>query len=126
MRKSSPDRYITMLTKSLVLSFLITLVFFVIYALILTYSSLSESTIPAVNTAIMITSVSAGSISMTKKVHNRGWLNGGLVGILYMIVIVIFSSLYNRTFCMDSYVFIKSLIGLFSGVISGIIGINLK
>lgn len=126
MRKSNSDSYIMKITKSLVLSFLITVVFFIVYALILTYSSLSEETIPTINTVIMIISILVGSISMSMKVNNKGWLNGGIVGILYMVIIIIFSSFYNKTFAMDSYILIKSLIGLIVGVISGIIGINLK
>lgn len=125
-RAKKSDNYIMSLVKSLALAFVITLLFFIIYAVVLTYSRMSEQTIPATNTVILIISIAVGSIHMTRKVHSKGWLNGAVVGVLYMILIILTSSLYNNQFCLDSYIVVKSLIGVFVGVISGIIGINLK
>jgi putative membrane protein (TIGR04086 family) len=66
-----------------------------------------------------------GSTS-TRGVKNKGWLNGGIVGMIYMLVLYLASSLVFNDFTVDNYVITMGLIGIFTGAIGGIIGINIK
>jgi len=81
------------------------------------------------STAVIITTllsiVIAGWIS-TKNVKSKGWLNGAIVGFIYMLILYLVSSIVYREFAINSYVLILLGIGILSGSIGGILGINLK
>jgi putative membrane protein (TIGR04086 family) len=112
--------------RGLLISYLITIPTFIIFALILTYTSFPEMLIsPAVVITTMISILTAGSTS-TRGVKNKGWLNGGIVGMIYMLVLYLASSLVFNDFTVDNYVITMGLIGIFTGAIGGIIGINIK
>lgn len=112
--------------RGLLISYLITIPTFIIFALILTYTNFPEMLIsPAVVITTMISILTAGSTS-TRGVKNKGWLNGGIVGLIYMLVLYLVSSLVFNDFTVNNYVVTMELIGIFTGAIGGIIGINIK
>ena len=112
--------------KSLALSFIFTLVLVLIVSILLTYTPLKESRIPLLNTIIMIISITVGSIYIAIKIGERGWLNGGLVGILYFLILVLLNYLFIKPFVFDVYSISKFFISLVTGIIGGMIGINIK
>ena len=112
--------------KSLALSFIFTLVLVLIVSILLTYTPLKESRIPLLNTIIMIISITVGSIYIAIIIGDRGWLNGGLVGILYFLILVLLNYLFIKPFVFDVYSISKFFISLVTGIIGGMIGINIK
>ncbi len=114
------------IAKSLTLSFIITLVLIIVVSLLLTYTSLKESRIPLLNTIVMIISITIGSIYMAINMEENGWLYGGIVGALYFIVLVLLNYLFIKPFVFDIYSLSKFFIALVTGIIGGVIGINIK
>ncbi|GFN36311.1 TIGR04086 family membrane protein [Tepidimicrobium xylanilyticum] len=112
--------------KSLVLSFTITLVLILIISLLLTYTSLKESKIPLLNTVIMIISITFGSMYMAIKMEENGWLYGGIVGALYFVLLVLLNYFFIKPFVFDIYSLSKFFVALVTGIIGGVIGINIK
>jgi putative membrane protein (TIGR04086 family) len=80
---------------------------------------------PLINTIIMMVSITTGSIYAGKKINEKGWVNGGLVGILYYMILVILSIILLKTFSIDLFSITKLFIAFITGVIGGIIGINI-
>lgn len=121
------ESYGIILGKSLLISIVISLILLIVYAIILRYSNLPEKTISFIDTLIMGIAIVSGSIYVTKKVNNKGWLNGGIVGILYVLLLVIIFSIFKiDNFRFDSYVLFKVIIGMIIGVIGGMIGVNMN
>lgn len=118
--------YIKHLFKALVLSYILTLILILIMSLLLTYTSLKESNIPLLNTIIMIISISFGGLYIAIKVEENGWLNGGILGILYFLILVFLNYLFVKPFTFDIFSISKFLISLITGIIGGVLGINLK
>jgi putative membrane protein (TIGR04086 family) len=118
--------YSISLIKSILLSYLVTFAFFFVFAIILTYTSLSDSTIPTLNSIVMIVSIAVGGGYMAAKVNKKGWLNGGLIGLIYIIILAIFRILADGGMDFSSYFFVKLIISIITGAIGGMIGINLK
>ncbi|NMB07804.1 MAG: TIGR04086 family membrane protein [Tissierellia bacterium] len=114
------------LFKALVLSYIFTLVLILIITFLLTYTSLKESTIPLLNTIIIIISITIGSIYISIKIGEKGWLNGGMLGILYFLILLLLNYLFVKPFTFDIFSFSKFFISLITGIIGGILGINLK
>ncbi|MCF6465915.1 TIGR04086 family membrane protein [Clostridium sp. Cult2] len=125
MKEKSLDRGIYIL-KSLAISFVLTLILVLIVSTLLTYTSLKESKIPLLNTMIMIFSITIGSIYMAIKVEENGWLNGGIIGGLYFIILILLNYLFIKPFMLDIYSISKFFIALTTGIIGGIIGVNIK
>lgn len=119
-------KYLFLLGKSLSLSFIVTLTFFVIFTLIFTYTSLGEKWIPLINTIILIISITLGSIKLAINSSKKGFINGGIVGLSYMIFLILFSMIIFKNTDFSIYTLTKLGIGLATGMIAGMIGVNLK
>lgn len=118
--------YVLLLGKSLLLSFIVTLILFVIFTLILTYTSLGEKWIPLVNTVILIISISLGAIKIAINSSKRGFINGGVLGLSYMLLLILFGFIVFKNTGIDIYSLTKLGIGVLVGIIAGMIGVNLK
>lgn len=125
MKGKSLNHIIYML-KGLIFSMGITMLLLFILSLILLYTPLKESNIPLFNTIIMIISITIGSIYVSISIGENGWINGGILGILYFLILVLLNYLFFKPFLIDMYLVGKLILSLVIGIIGGIIGINLK
>lgn len=112
--------------KSILLAFALSILLLLIVTLILTFTPIKEDNIPLLTTAIMIISIAAGSIYMAIKAQEKGWLNGGIIGILYFVILLFLNYLFIKPFIFDIYTIGKFFISLATGVIGGMIGVNIK
>lgn len=114
------------ITKGSMISIILTLILLLIFALLLTYSPIQENTIKPVLIVITGISILIGSSINTLKISKNGMLNGGLVGLIYFLIIYLISSFTNVGFIMNSYSIIMMVVCIIMGIIGGIIGVNLK
>ena len=112
--------------KGTFLSIILTVILLLVFAAILTYTNISESTIPIVTIAITAISILIGSQITTIHIKKNGAINGGLVGIIYILSLYIISSLVTKNFAMNSYSIIMIAVSIIAGVLGGIIGVNRK
>ena len=113
------------IAKGSALSIGITLILLFIFALLLTYTNLQENTISPVVIIISAVSVLIGSSLSTIKLKKNGLLNGGLVGITYIVTIYILSSIISENFKLNLCSTIMIIASIATGMLGGIIGINL-
>lgn len=99
-------------------------VLLLIFALLLCYTSLSENTMFSVILVITGISILIGSMISTKRIRKNGILNGGMVGVIYIITLYLISSLFLAGFNLTFNSFIMLIIGIITGMIGGIIGVN--
>lgn len=112
--------------KGLLLSFGIALMLILIVSILLTYTNLKESRIHIINTIIMTMSIAVGGVYIATKVDEKGWLNGGIIGGAYFLVLLFINLIFIKPFIFDIYILGKFLVSLAAGIIGGTIGINLK
>lgn len=117
---------LALIFKGIVISYLITIPTFIIFAIILTYTSFPEKYISSTVMVTTIISILIAGSTATKNVKNKGWMNGGFVGLVYTIVLYLISSIILKNFLIDKHVITVLIIGIITGAIGGIIGINLK
>lgn len=114
------------ITKGIIISYIITLPVFCLFALILTNTDFPQK---YTSTVVIITTIAsiliAGSTS-TKGLKSKGWLNGSIVGFVYIFILYLLSSIIFRNFIIDRYVITMGIIGVLTGAIGGIVGINFK
>lgn len=112
--------------KGVGISFSFTLICLTIFSALLTYTNLSESLIQPVVIAVTGISILAGSFFATKKVGKNGIIKGIGVGIIYILLIYVISSIVNGgNFTLTIGSVIMILIGILCGAIGGIIGVNI-
>jgi len=112
--------------KAIILSYAITIPVFAALAFILANTSFPEKYIGAAVVATTIISVVAAGVWATRSAKRRGWLNGGIVGFVYMFVLYILSGVSYKNFAVNKYVITMAAIGVLAGAIGGILGINVK
>ena len=112
--------------KGSIISIIITLVFLVIFSLVIANTNVKESTIIPGIIIISAMSLLIGSIISTLKVSKKGLLNGALVGLIYIIILYIISSFVNQNFEINVKCLIMIVTSIIMGMIGWIIGINIK
>lgn len=112
--------------KGSLLSIIVSVIFLIIFAVLLTYTNLSENTITPVVLVIVGLSILMGSYLSTRKIEQNGILNGAIVGVIYMLILYIASSVIFMDFSLRASSIIMIGCGLIAGIIGGIIGVNVK
>lgn len=112
--------------KGSIFSIIISMILLLIFAIVLTYANVSENTIPAIIIAISNLSILFGSILCNRKIEKNGILNGIAVALIYLLVIYVISSIAIKSFSFNIKSLIMILCSLVSGILGGIIGVNLK
>lgn len=112
--------------KGSIISIITTMIFLTIFAILLTYTEISENTIFPVVLVISGVSILIGSSITTKKLKKQGMINGGLIGLVYILFIYVISSLFTMQFNLNTNSIIMLSVCVIVGMIGGIIGINMK
>lgn len=123
--KVKADKNIIRIIKGSVFSILITLILLFIYAILLTSTNIPESTMSVVVITITGISILIGSSISSFKIKKRGIVNGGLVGLIYIITIYLISSIAFIGFSMNITSIVMLIVAIVTGMIGGIIGVNL-
>ena len=114
------------IVKNILLCFVFTAVFLFAFAVIITYTNFPDKFIPPLVITFTVISIALAGIMTAKKCFSKGWLSGGLTGLIYMLLLYCIGSLMFRSFNFDGRVITMLLIGVFSGMFGGIVGINTK
>lgn len=114
------------LLKALLISFITTLGFLLVISLLLRFTSLQELKLPLLNNITVIISIVLGSLYISLKVKENGWINGALVGFLYYVFVILINMVYINEISFDLILFAKIIAASLTGAIGGIIGINLN
>lgn len=112
------------IAKGLVISFLVTLITIFIFSIVLTYSNISESIIPVTLLVLTFISILIGTIISMKNTSKNGLINGGIIGVVYVLTLYIISSSLNTGFALNGYTIGMIASGIVAGIIGGIIAVN--
>ena len=111
--------------KEVGISIIFTLICLTIFSALLTYTNLSESLIQPVVISVTGISIFVGSFFATRKVKKNGIIKGIAVGLIYIILIYLISSVVNNAnFALNIGSIVMMVIGILCGAIGGIIGVN--
>lgn len=124
--KTKTDSNIIIILKGSVTSIIITLLGLLILSIVLTYTNVSENLSMPIIMIITGISILIGSIISSRKVTKNGMVNGGMVGLIYILTIYLLSSIVVTGFSFNMYTIITIIIAVIAGIIGGIIGINTK
>jgi putative membrane protein (TIGR04086 family) len=112
--------------KGVAMAFAVTWIVFIIYALLLTYTSVTEKGIPAV---VMITTIIATLIAgfdAAKGARSRGWMWGMGAGLIYAMILLVIGTWVTKRFAIDRTAITSLITCISGGGLGGMIGINAK
>ncbi len=120
------ENTINNIAKGVGISLLTTIILLLIFAAVLTYTKVSETIINPTIIVITAISILIGSSIGNIKIRKNGLLNGALIGAGYIFTIYLISSILNWKFTLEIQSIIMILVGMFFGILGGIIGVNKK
>lgn len=112
--------------KGVIISIVLSVILLLIFSVILTYTDLKEETISPVIISITGISLFIGSIIANIKLNKNGIFNGACIGIIYLFLIYIISSIVNGNFMINFKSIIMFVVAIICGILGGIIGVNKK
>lgn len=121
---SESGNNIKKIIKGSILSIIITLIALLIFASLLTYTNVSENTIPTVTIIITIISILIGSSVCMSTVKKNGIINGIAIGLIYIGFIYLLSSIIEGDFALNLKSIIMIVGAVLAGGLGGIIGVN--
>lgn len=126
LTKESNNKNIRKILSGSIIAIILTLIFLTLYAAILSWTNISETTIVPVVLTITGISILIGSSISSINIKKQGMLNGGMVGVIYILFIYIMSSIVTGKLNIDANSMIMILVAIITGMVGGIIGVNLK
>ena len=125
-RKIKEDKNMVRIIKGSILAIIITIIFLLVFSLVLIYTNIPEKTMLPVITIVTAISILVGSIISVSKIEKKGIINGALVGLIYILTIYIISSISKGNFEITINSAILIISAILAGMLGGIIGVNIK
>jgi putative membrane protein (TIGR04086 family) len=116
MESYSGNSSIINILKGVAISIIATLIFLLIFSIILTYTNISEDTIQPVIITLTAVSILIGSSIGNLKIKKNGILNGAIIGGLYFLAVYLISSIVNWNFNLSMKTIILILVGITFGI----------
>lgn len=124
--KIQPDLKILPLIGSGVLwGLFLSLLIFALASVIISYTAVPERILPYLSFFTSVISIFVGSLYVSRRIGFQGWLNGGLTGFFYVLVLILLGLFIAGDLPVLSGFIIKIFLGFVFGAVSGIIGMNL-
>lgn len=108
-----------------IMSFALSILLIFILAVIISKTTISEAIIIPGIVTISSISIMIGTIRVSKAKKQRGIINGAILGGIYMCFMYIVSSILLKDFSLNIKSFIMIASGILTGILGGIIGVNL-
>ncbi len=110
--------------KELLVSFIITIVLIFLLSVAVYSTELNENYIDSITIGIVCLSLLIAGARLAKSKKEKGIVYGSLLGIVYMVVLYIISSLCNMDFSVTINSIFMIILGVLGGAIGGILGVN--
>ena len=111
--------------KSVLIALLCSVILVLVFALFVKYMSLEKNVIVPVNYFIKISSILLGAVLGIKN-KNGGVVKGALIGVFYYLMSILLFSIFSLNFGIIKFSYIDFLCLLLTGIISGIIAVNIR
>ena len=108
------------------IAYAITAITLLAYAMLVTYTDMSERNLPTIVAITTILAVMVAGFDAAKGAPSRGWLWGMGAGFIYVVIMVIIMVAVLPSFAVDSHTLLTTILGIAGGGLGGILGINLK
>lgn len=114
------------LLRGMGIAFAITCIVLIAYGILLTYTSLSEESLPMVSLICTAVSAAAAGYDWAACMKKKGLLWGALAGVVYGVGLYLITSLAADSFALELSGIMTLIVAAAAGAIGGILGVNRK
>ena len=112
--------------KNVFIALILTVIFVMVYALVITYTSIGEGGQQAVIMIAALLSILTAGILSSRGARKNGWLNGLVAGLIYMGILYLTGFLAFGEVGFTKQTLTMLLLGALCGATGGVLGINMK
>lgn len=109
----------------LLITFFVSAILLSVTSLIFAYTSINDRYLQMFVFGIVTISILIGSTILSKKIKEKGLLIGGIFGFTYLLIIFFISAVAYSSFAITNTLFVYIGISMLSGIVGGIIGVNI-
>lgn len=120
---SSP---ISAMLKGVGLGYLLTIAIFIVYAVLITYTGVSEKNVQAIVLVTVVLSVVIAGFKSARAAESKGWLWGIFAGLLYVVIMIFIGFCFVADFGFGTKGITLLILSAAGGGLGGVIGINKK
>ena len=129
MKENDSSKYlisVKSLIKSVIVAILFTIILFLVFALIISFTDITEASADTMVTVATIIGVIISGIISAYGASSKGWLSGSIGGLFYIFIVWLTGLIsgYSVSFSKSTAVILA--LSIVFGAIGGIIGINMK
>ena len=114
------------LVRGMAVAYAITCIIFIGFGILLTYTSLSEESLPLVSLGCTAFSAAAAGYDWAACMKKKGLLWGALAGAVYAVLLYFITSLAGDSFRLELSGIMTLIVAVAAGAIGGILGVNCK
>jgi putative membrane protein (TIGR04086 family) len=122
--QNKPPAAAVVMAKGVLYAYFLSLVVFLLFSTLIQYTALTETILPYMTYGTTLISIFVGAAYVTKRLETKGWLNGGLTGLMYLAGLVILGLILLPEFGIDVSYISKTFLAFATGAAGGIFGIN--
>ena len=115
---------IKILLKAIALALILSVVLLFIAALVFYFTAVSEKITPYLVFGVSLVAIITGSSFAGKHIGTRGWLYGGIVGLIYVALMLITGLFVRDSIAISLNLFTKLFLGFVFGAAGGMWGVN--
>jgi len=123
IKNTAKVRFASPLFSGMVYAFITMSISSLIYSFVLTLTNQSEDSLTFFAYLIHAFAIFIGSYTCGKRIQNKGWHHGGILGLVYAVIIIVIGFL-----SMNNGVSLHTLVALVAayllGALGGILGVN--
>lgn len=113
-------------TKFLILSYIIAILLLCLSSVIFAYTNINDSLINIFVFVIIVVTNLIGSTLTSRKLKRRGLLVGLVFGVIYFAIIYLLTAILYTGFFVNKAVGLYLLMSSISGIVGGVIGVNIR
>ena len=114
------------MVKGLAVAFAITCIIFIGFGILLTYTEITEESLPMVSLVCTALSAGAAGFDWAACMQKRGLLWGMAAGTVYVVLLYVIIGLAADRFSMELSLVMTFAVALAGGAVGGILGVNRK
>ena len=111
---------------SILISYSVTIILFILYSIMITYTRLTIENSPIFITLITIISVFIGGYDTSQGVKNRKFFWGLIFGLIYAIILQLVEIFILKNFSLDLNKLNTFILSISSGGVGAILGVYIK
>lgn len=120
----SPKSPLPVILKGVLFAYFLSLLAFLLVSAMLQFTRLSEAILPYIAYSTALVTIFAGAAYAAKNLTSKGWLNGGITGLVYLAGVLLFGAILSPGTGLPAGLLTKTVLAFATGAAGGIFGVN--